>query len=214
MKAHQGQFDFVKEHLDCGVSPDITNSKGVSLLSWACMGPQSRIAKLVLDAGAHPDQAFDRLKRTPLMHLCMKGGGQHAEAKLEIFEMLRARGAMISAQDVNGDTALSNAAAYDDPDLIKHLIAAGADVNHSGYQGMTPLMEAAQYGMGGNCLVLLEAGASLMKINLDDESAFSLAIAAGHVKTVAVLQSWIAREEARKALQELKGVEIGPGPRH
>ena len=53
---------------------------------------------------------------------------------------------MSRAKEVDGTTALHYAAHYDDAELVKRLIKAGADLNAANDYGATPLGEAAVTG--------------------------------------------------------------------
>lgn len=64
----------------------------------------------------------------------------------------------VSERDNMGDTALHLA---EDPEIIKVLIKAGADVNAKGHEGKTPLHYTARSNNAGKAELLIKAGAKV-----------------------------------------------------
>ena len=64
-----------------------------------------------------------------------------------------------------GSTALHRAAARQRPDLVPVLLAAGADVNATDFQGNTPLCCCAKSGTAEMLRLLIDAGGSVNRLS-------------------------------------------------
>ena len=67
----------------------------------------------------------------------------------------------VNACDDTGKTALMKAAMFNDPDVMKALLDAGADPNTQDGDGWTALMRAAMFNEPNGIMVLMEAGADV-----------------------------------------------------
>ena len=113
------------------------------------------------------------------------------------------QGVSPDAPDRNGFTALTRAAQFDHLELVRVLLAAGADPNIANKWGLTPLMIA-------KCAVvaeaLLAAGAAVNAVTLADgggarqgKTALMKAVGDGHLPVVRVLLAHGADLEMRDA---------------
>ena len=107
----------------------------------------------------------------------------------ERVEKLLARGADVTAQDDDGDTALHGAAQTGNVEIIRLLLDKGAQVNTKNEQGGTPLMWAAVYGHVDAARLLLSRGADA---SLPDNDGITAA-------------GWAARNNRDKVVSLLKG---------
>jgi uncharacterized protein len=107
----------------------------------------------------------------------------------ERVEILLARGADVTAQDDDGDTALHGAAQTGNVEIIRMLLDKGAKVNTKNEQGGTPLMWAAVYGNVDAARLLLSRGADA---SLKDNDGITAA-------------GWAARNNRDKVVSLLKG---------
>lgn len=108
-----------------GASPNLTDGSGTSMLARAAADCPKMIGVLI-DCGADPNGRFTfrsrmtqtvRTGQVPLM------SANSAEAVRILVE----RGANLDAQDASGNTALMWAARWGTEDVVKALLAAGAD---------------------------------------------------------------------------------------
>ena len=74
-----------------------------------------------------------------------------------------------------------------DCDRQKTLLAAGANANESGRDGLTPLMNAAREGQAACVENLIAAGARLDTTDKDGDTALSQAVTAGRAENVEIL---------------------------
>jgi ankyrin repeat protein len=131
------------------------------LLEAVKAGDAARASQL-LAAGADVN-ARDAYGATALINAAYSGNA-------EMVEALLAAGAEVDAKDELGWTALMKACFNADldrgfPDIVKRLIAAGADPNVKITYGIRPLMLAAGYGEAGVCEALIAGGADVLARN-------------------------------------------------
>ncbi len=107
-----------------------------AFLSAVSMTRPARVKEL-LALGVDPNTA-DPWGRTAL-HMAVRYAYNGEADALAIVQTLLAAGADLHAADQEGFTALKHAAVYGYPDLLRFLIAAGADVNHRTPDGQTAI---------------------------------------------------------------------------
>lgn len=105
------------------------------------------------------------------------------------------------AKDENGRTLLQNAAANDDIELAKRLLASGANVNISDRDGWTALMYAARFAKKGEtAAALIKAGANVKAKNKFGSNALEIAASYGEsADTLAELASHFGKKELVQA---------------
>ena len=111
------------------------------LVAAARAGDAEDVRRL-LAQGADPN-AVDRI--TPLM---AAGTMYEKKQRLDIMRQLFTAGARVNAQADSGETALTFAARFRDPDAILLLLDHGADPNLAAQTGNSPLLEAMWFGAG------------------------------------------------------------------
>jgi Ankyrin repeats (3 copies) len=101
-------------------------------------------------------------------------------------------GVDVNARDYQGDLVLASAP---DARTAEALIAAGANVNAGGHDGLTPLMLAASNGRAEVVRVLIRHGAEVNAFNdAERGTALSLAVRNGHDDVARILREAGARE--------------------
>jgi uncharacterized protein len=128
--------------LDAGATPLLRAAKAADMTAM----------RLLLGAGALVNLP-NIFGHTPLMAACGAGrgnnptrGGRHTEAQaIEAATLLLAAGADINAQTVEGDSAVHGAAFRGWGELIKMLAAAGAHLDGTDKDGLTPIDYALGY---------------------------------------------------------------------
>jgi uncharacterized protein len=175
--AYGNDLDLVRRLVAAGSDLDAKNEFGAFASSEAAIRGATAIVEILLKAGADPD-ATNREGETVLMEVA-RGGD------LEAAAALIAAGADVNAKEQwGGQSALMWAAAQKQPDMIKLLIAHGADVDARGkirdwerkvikeprpkdmnQGGFTPLLYAAREGCIECAKELVAGGANL---NLTD----------------------------------------------
>jgi ankyrin repeat protein len=182
------------------------NAQGASLLAICVYHGRPDVARLLLDRGHQPD--FHESVMLGLSHrarMAIEQGqdvnalapdGFPALALAVFFEQdpilaqLLESGADVNQAAANGMriTALHAAAARKNYAAIRELLKRGADVNARQHADWTALHSAGQTGDGEMARILLEAGADPAMRTDKGETAYDLALAAGHSAILPLLQ--------------------------
>ena len=197
-----GSVDRVKDFLRNGFDPRRQGIGGVTLLMEACRYKQLGVAARLLSSGASPLQLdrlrrdavqyaldYSNPHRLPMQIEVPRKFGierKHVkpddpELRLALVKLLVDRGATLNPEKI--ETAgfairvmftppLSAAAELGDRDLIEWMLANGADVHGSDYDGMTALARAIIAGWPECVSVLLNAGADIHAIDGQRRNAF------------------------------------------
>ena len=154
--AQKGDVHSVRSLLDAGLSPNYVLPNGTGLLSVAVAGDKPDVVQVLLEHNADVNIA-DKAGNTPL-HLAAQAGS------LEIVKLLLAKGADPNALtakvappagkaasspfriQVGQQTALMLAAKANHEDVMRALVAGGADPKIRAQDGTTLLMAAAGSG--------------------------------------------------------------------
>ena len=172
--------------LDSGANMDSVDSKGNTLLHLAVQSRDQKLLDYLLSAGvsvsnanANSETAMDLAMLKGLdsaANLLRKNGAQ--ESYIGDTESTTAQG--IESADANSPfanwPALSIAAWRGQIDLIRTLIAEGADVNEKDPDQFTPLGRAASKGHADAAQMLLEAGADIHDKKTDGRTALLLSV--------------------------------------
>ncbi len=178
---HSGSTQVIRLLIDSGL--DVENRDGREALEHLIEKGDTEGFIALIDAGAIPDgelyrKAFAFARSGMIRKLLASGGGPDsgcskltrdaAAGEKAILAELIAGGGYIDARDRDGRTALASACAAGHPELVKIMIAAGADVNtviqpaymeSRNRNETTALVMAAAAGDTEICGILLEAGA-------------------------------------------------------
>ena len=142
-----GDAEMVKLLLAQGVDVHATSGDGATALHRAA-GDVEKV-RLLLAAGSNVD-GRTKLGRTPLLIACAYPGN------VESVKLLLAHGANVKDKDHFKETCLTSAAKRGDAEMVKTLVAAGADVMAG---SRPPLVWAAEEGNLETVACLLECGA-------------------------------------------------------
>jgi ankyrin repeat protein len=116
------------------------SADGFTALGLAAFFGHRDVARLLLDAGANPNQASRHaLRVAPLHSACSAGHSALADLLLQ-------HGADPNAEESSGMTPLHTAAGAGNRAIVARLLDAGADRAHQSHDGRTPAAIARQYG--------------------------------------------------------------------
>jgi len=180
--AARGDLEVVNVLLSRGADPNVKDKRGYTALSHALEAMYEEVVEALLN---HPqlDPNSKGLNGRPALSAYVWRDNK------ERVEKLLARGADVTAQDNDGDTALHGAAQTGNVEIIRLLLDKGAKPNVKNKVGGTPLMWAAVYGNEAAARLLLSRGADA---SLKDNDGVTAA-------------EWAARNNRHNVVQVLKG---------
>jgi ankyrin repeat protein len=174
---------------------DITNKEGMTPLCLAARNGHYSTVEMLLEQGALVNHV-SRNGMTPLwlacrLTTCMPENSDQGTAGVQMsaammVDLMLRYGALPDEASFEGQTPLLAAAATGDTDIVKQLIAAGANVNHADRNGLTPLMRAAHSGHADVAAMLLNNGAK-PDSHTGQLSALVFAAEGGHDAVVRLL---------------------------
>ena len=166
-------------HLSCSAI-DERDAQGRTALYWAALRGDSHYVSLLLKAGADYDSADDYGSRI-LSAAVISNNTQCVQAVLQA-------NCNIHYIDADGYTPLHRCGRYsDNVEIVKLLLAYGADVNAKETRGFTPLMIATYNRHSHVARLLIDRGAKLDVQAKKGECALHHAIMAGDHHTVRYL---------------------------
>ena len=170
--AHRDDAATVELLLQAGADVDAADDHGVTPLARACENASAALVGRLLDAGADPNAAQTN-GLTPLMTAARTGS-------LAVVDALLARGADVDAATAaTRETALMWAVAERHHDVVRALVAHGADVHPRPRQRFSPLIAAARNGDIEMAEALLAAGARVDDTGIDGGHPLAYAVIAG-----------------------------------
>uniref|UniRef100_A0A1I8GRS7 ANK_REP_REGION domain-containing protein n=1 Tax=Macrostomum lignano TaxID=282301 RepID=A0A1I8GRS7_9PLAT len=229
--AMDGRVGKVRQFLRSSVSPDVADDRQRTALHWAAERGQSRVARLLIEAGAQLD-AQDSSGATALhlasMHVVQLLSRQadcdqqladgdspvHLAAQLRqqlVLAALLLAAADPSARNARGQTPLHSAALHGQRAAIELLVRAGVAADSLACDGSTPLHAAAAMGHEAASQTLLQLGCGLGDLNKDGLSPAAIACRFGHREVLHLLlknatharELGIRHEGTNRRLQQL-----------
>jgi len=141
-------IEIIRTLLQRGISPNLDNGYGVTILSGASMRGNSAIVKLLLENGSNPN-----LGSKSFIALELAAGKGHAQ----IVEALLAHKADVKAENAEGWTALSSAASNGHMETVEVLLKYGANPTQKGLHNESAIAWAKHKGHQQIVQVLSEA---------------------------------------------------------
>lgn len=173
MAARTGKRDAVKMLVDHGARLNVTeNLRGTTALMWAAEQGHAAVVQFLLDNGANLGAESKIL--TPIR----RGGLGFARPGRD--------GKIPAADPMGALTALLFAARQGALDVVRVLVAAGADVHQTSVDGSSPLLVAAQNGHYEIARFLLDHGANPNQANRNGWTPLYLAVTNRNALTTAV----------------------------
>ena len=155
---------------DAAAELDVANAEGITPLGVACAVGNWRLARFLLERGAKPEAAGT----VPAL-LAAAGTEEDDAAGVQLLLKHKAR---VDARDVDGRSALHEAALAGHPDIAAALLAAGADVHARDTLQRTPWLDAARGGRLAVVERLLPARPQVDVVDADGRNALALACSA------------------------------------
>ncbi|XP_059471305.1 ankyrin repeat domain-containing protein 17 isoform X2 [Neocloeon triangulifer] len=178
--ASAGHADIVRLLIENGADVNAQSSTGNTPLMYACAGGHLEVVEILLAAGANVEDHNEN-GHTPLMEAASAGYVNVAKVLLE-------NGAGINTHSNEfKESALTLACYKGHLEMVRFLLAAGADQEHKTDEMHTALMEASMDGHVEVARLLLDSGAQVNMPTDSFESPLTLAACGGHVDLALLL---------------------------
>ena len=137
--AKEGDVTLCEQCLANGANPNWRDMLGNTPLQWAAINGKSKVAKILIQAGAKMDNVC-KDTRNSIMHSAAKGGS------CSILKWLLKAGIEPDSRNHEGATPLMRAVEFRHLKLIQYLLRHRANVNARDKHGTTPLHLATRLG--------------------------------------------------------------------
>ena len=197
------QLEKVKLLTDKGADVNARSARGrTPLLIAASHDGNADVVRLLFSKGADPAKATDKLSNTPLLAATYAND-------TESIKLFLAKDANVKAQNIAGLNALMFASSHGNVEIVRALLARGADVNAQSAATvappvrhgaialgkLTPIMLAVNSGSPETVRLLLKAGADANAQDVRGMTPLMLAIATDHPNDL-VISSLLAKKLA------------------
>jgi ankyrin repeat protein len=138
--------------------------------------------KKLKEAGLNINEPCDKgFDKTPFIYIVNRGDAETLRYYLE------EESANPNEKDWTGKSALIMAVTFDNDEIIRLLIDAGAEIEYTGYFDKTPLMHAVQYDKYLAAQTLIDKGANIDYVNRYKETALVVAIKDSNLSMIKLL---------------------------
>ncbi|XP_025747474.2 KN motif and ankyrin repeat domain-containing protein 1 isoform X1 [Callorhinus ursinus] len=202
------------------ISPDVlrhiinmADGNGNTALHYSVSHSNFEIVKLLLDADVCNVDHQNKAGYTPIMLAAL--AAVEAEKDMRVVEELFGSGDVNAKASQAGQTALMLAVSHGRIDMVKGLLACGADVNIQDDEGSTALMCASEHGHAEIVkLLLAQPGCNGHLEDNDGSTALSIALEAGHKDIAVLLYAHVNFAKAQSPGTPRLGRKTSPGPTH
>ncbi|XP_066224146.1 KN motif and ankyrin repeat domain-containing protein 1 isoform X2 [Saccopteryx leptura] len=202
------------------ISPDVlrhiinmADGNGNTALHYSVSHSNFEIVKLLLDADVCNVDHQNKAGYTPIMLAAL--AAVEAEKDMRVVEELFGCGDVNAKASQAGQTALMLAVSHGRIDMVRGLLACGADVNIQDDEGSTALMCASEHGHVEIVkLLLAQPGCNGHLEDNDGSTALSIALEAGHKDIAVLLYAHVNFAKAQSPGTPRLGRKASPGPTH
>ncbi|EKJ74356.1 hypothetical protein FPSE_05427 [Fusarium pseudograminearum CS3096] len=166
LAVENGKHEAILSFLNFGVSPNLTNLQGQSLLHRATWRGDYKLVEILIEHGANVDQR-DHNGRTPLL-------GNAGLKRKRVLKLLISHGADINLRQREGCHELYEAAVFGAINAVDFFLEQGVDPSITNNFGWTPLHGAAANGHYEIVKRLIKKGVNMSPLSDTYETPLSL----------------------------------------
>ncbi|KAJ8380516.1 hypothetical protein SKAU_G00012940 [Synaphobranchus kaupii] len=201
-----------------GVSPavlrhvvNMADGNGNTALHYSVSHSNFHIVKKLLQADVCNVNQQNKAGYTPIMLAAL--AAVEAPKDMSIVEELFSKGDVNAKASQAGQTGLMLAVSHGRMDMVKALLACGADVNIQDDEGSTSLMCASEHGHAEIVrLLLAQPGCDATLSDSDESNALSIALEAGHKDIAMLLYAHVNFSKAQSPGTPRLGRKMSPSP--
>lgn len=200
------------------VSPDVlrhivnmADGNGNTALHYSVSHSNFKVVKKLLDADVCNVNQQNKAGYTPIMLAAL--AAVETPKDMCIVEELFSKGDVNARASQAGQTGLMLAVSHGRMDMVRALLAHGADVNVQDDEGSTALMCASEHGHVEIVKLLLgQAGCDATLSDSDGSNALSIALEAGHKDIAVLLYAHVNFSKAQSPGTPRLGRKTSPSP--
>ncbi|XP_058631840.1 KN motif and ankyrin repeat domain-containing protein 1a isoform X3 [Onychostoma macrolepis] len=212
--------EMVEDYLNAfrGISPallqhivNMADGNGNTALHYSVSHSNFHIVKKLLDADVCNVNQQNKAGYTPIMLAAL--AAVEAQKDMRVVEELFGKGDVNAKASQAGQTGLMLAVSHGRMDMVKALLACGADVNIQDDEGSTALMCASEHGHVEIVkLLLAQPGCDATLSDNDESNALSIALEAGHKDIAVLLYAHMNFSKAQSPGTPRLGRKTSPSP--
>ncbi|KAL7839618.1 hypothetical protein SRHO_G00262760 [Serrasalmus rhombeus] len=190
---------------------NMADGNGNTALHYSVSHSNFHIVRKLLDADVCNVNQQNKAGYTPIMLAAL--AAVEAPKDMRVVEELFGKGDVNAKASQAGQTGLMLAVSHGRMDMVKALLACGADVNIQDDEGSTALMCASEHGHVEIVKLLLAQPGCDATLNDNDEStALSIALEAGHKDIAVLLYAHVNFSKAQSPGTPRLGRKTSPSP--
>lgn len=201
-----------------GVSPavlrhivNMADGNGNTALHYSVSHSNFQVVKKLLDADVCNVNQQNKAGYTPIMLAAL--AAVETPRDMRIVEELFSKGDVNARASQAGQTGLMLAVSHGRMDMVRALLAHGADVNIQDDEGSTALMCASEHGHVEIVkLLLAQPGCDATLSDSDESTALSIALEAGHKDIAVLLYAHVNFSKAQSPGTPRLGRKTSPSP--
>ncbi|XP_062273067.1 KN motif and ankyrin repeat domain-containing protein 1a [Scomber scombrus] len=201
-----------------GISPavlrhivNMADGNGNTALHYSVSHSNFQVVKKLLDADVCNVNQQNKAGYTPIMLAAL--AAVESPKDMRIVEELFSKGDVNARASQAGQTGLMLAVSHGRMDMVRALLAFGADVNIQDDEGSTALMCASEHGHVEIVkLLLAQPGCDATLSDSDESNALSIALEAGHKDIAVLLYAHVNFSKAQSPGTPRLGRKTSPSP--
>uniref|UniRef100_UPI003AAB4460 KN motif and ankyrin repeat domain-containing protein 1a n=1 Tax=Centroberyx gerrardi TaxID=166262 RepID=UPI003AAB4460 len=190
---------------------NMADGNGNTALHYSVSHSNFHVVKKLLDADVCNVNQQNKAGYTPIMLAAL--AAVEAPKDMRVVEELFSKGDVNARASQAGQTGLMLAVSHGRMDMVRALLAQGADVNIQDDEGSTALMCASEHGHVEIVKLLLgQPGCDATLSDSDESNALSIALEAGHKDIAVLLYAHVNFSKAQSPGTPRLGRKTSPSP--